>query len=635
MKKSVLRSFVSLVAVSASAANLTWILPESGSGNLLDSANWNGGATPTEADMLQFSSVGDYEVVLDADATAKSIVVRNGGPSFLLYPWTLSFVEGFIVTQSGEFTLGSGTLRVGGLTQFGTDATRVKVRLVGPTTQLEVAGADFGAQGTGHLVEIVEGAKVTALGNIAIGNFANACTTVVDGVGSEIRGTPAKTRLYVGGAGSNNRLTIQHGGYVEVPDGNWTYLYVGNDARAKYNDLVVTDAGTVLRTGEAYIGNNGFSNTVYVLDGGLYDCTNTLSMAARGGWGNRLMVTNATFNHLQAWRTTMNMNRGSGLEISGSEARGNFNFLNAYDGCSIRFLDGAVVTNCAHWNVGYTRGYGDTHLIVSNATIHAGYNINAGNFVDNCSIQVLDGGRIENPSFFFDIGSQVGATNNSMIVKGEGSYVSANRFRLGGLSSNCWARISQGGTLYSGSVEIGSGVQGIGNWLEVVDGGLLTGPKNSNVYFGRTNPPNGARESMLRVNNATVDMWSGDSTLHMRGNGRLRIEGTNTVVRIPKINCANAALEFIPPPEMRGREEAYITTRGAVSIGEEAVLRVLDAEKCALKGGGVFTLMVNTNQDFSGTFQTVEASPDVTVTQLARSIVVRVADRRGTTFLVR
>lgn len=79
----------------------------------------------------------------------------------------------------------------------------------------------------------------------------------------------------------------------------------------------------------------------------------------------------------------------------------------------------------------------------------------------------------------------------------------------------------------------------------------------------------------------------------------------------------------------------YIQTRGTVSFDADSVLRVLNAEKCAANGGGTYTLLSNSNTDITGVIQHIEASPDVTVTQTARSIVVHIADRSNTLILLR
>lgn len=140
---------------------------------------------------------------------------------------------------------------------------------------------------------------------------------------------------------------------------------------------------------------------------------------------------------------------------------------------------------------------------------------------------------------------------------------------------------------------------------------------------------------MLRVCNGTVRLWTGNGTLYMRGKGSLRMEGTNSLAQVACITCTDAALEFVPPEDAAVVTAPYIQTRGTVSFDADSVLRVLNAEKCAVNGGGTYTLLSNSNTDITGVIQHIEASPDVTVTQTARSIVVHIADRSNTLILLR
>ena len=490
----------------------------------------------------------------------------------------------------------------------GETATPVSMTLSGSGTLFEFKGGDFGNAGSGHSVTISGGAKALSYANFSVGGWANDCTVTVDGAGSElgvISDLSSGVRMYAGGSGSNNLLLFQNGSSGHVPIGAWSFLCVGNGG--SFNKLQIDGSGTAFYAADTRVGSGGSANAIVVTDGGAFYATNSVSAGNNSGSGNGIFVTNGVFEAMKPGgaRVDINFNQGSRFVFSGASARGLIGGFTAKTGSSMEILDGAVVTNYAQMSFSHdgTVGVnGDCWLLVSNATLNAGYNINAGNYVDNSKIIVMDGGKIYNPSYFFDIGSFATAHDNEMIIDGEGSYASCSRWRIGGQGYSNRGIVRNGGELSSPAVQISNGnvATCVSNAIEVLNGGkiTLTGWNGSVTSYANTS------NSIVRVKDGTISGSGSSNKITLYNESVLRLEGTKTKIQITALELRNnCAIEFVPPADAASVDEPYVTLSASSApfvVENGLVLRVLDARQCQKNGGGTYTLVSSPNASLAG-----------------------------------
>lgn len=651
--KTAIWAGASLLAVCAYAENLNWKAGLSSAA--IDAAgSWTQESKPGESSTINFKATGDHsEATLSDDLTVQAFYLQGSTVDFRLGDKTLT-VAGASQVQgpadasgTSALNLYSGAIVGTGSWSFGaTTANPVSVLVSGEDTLLQVNGGDIANGGSGHEMQVLNGGKFLTTGHFCVGNYGDTSTLIVDGVGSVVEAQMNNARLNIGGVNRRgNKIIVRNGGRLEVPSGNYCYMEVGcggtNGQNARENELLITGAGSIGVIGQLTLSTWAKTNAVRVVDGGTLYVTNSFGAASRDtAWGNQFVVTNAVFEACKrdgaTGRADGTIDHGTDFIVAGPQARARFDQLAAKNSSNLYIFDGAVVTNSSQWGFGQNES-GNCHLVVSNATLNAGYNINAGNYTSNCSVRVIAGGKIYNPSYFFDIGSQPSGHDDYMIVDGEGSLATVNRFRLGGESSYCWARVSDGGDIQSGSYEIGSSTKAISNRLEVVDGGMLTGWNNATVWFGRNSP--GATNSILLVRGGTVDVSRGNGNLNMRNAGILRLEGTNTVVKMNYLQIKeNSVIEFKPPEDGTAVETAYVQLKqwNSAHTDGTARLRVVDAEKCMRQGGGTYTLVTcedNDLNDFS--FADVDLPPRAVLLREARAIKVKIPSDRGTVIIVR
>ncbi len=526
----------------------------------------------------------------------------------------------------------------------GETATPVSMTLSGSGTLFEFKGGDFGNAGSGHSVTISGGAKALSYANFSVGGWANDCTVTVDGAGSElgvISDLSSGVRMYAGSSGSNNLLLFQNGSSGHVPIGAWSFLCVGNGG--SFNKLQIDGSGTAFYAADTRVGNGGSTNAIVVTGGGAFYATNSVSAGNNTGWGSGIFVTNGVFEAMKpnGARVDMTFIRGSRFVFSGPSARGLIGGFTAKTDSSMEILDGAVVTNYAQMSFSHdgTVGVnGNCWLLVSNATLNAGYNINAGNFVDNSKIIVMDGGKIYNPTMFFDIGSFAAAHDNEMIIDGVGSFASCARWRIGGQGYCNRGIVRNGGEMSSPAVQISNGnvVTCVSNAVEVLDGGkiTLTGWNGSITSYANTS------NSIVRVKNGTITGSGTSNKITLYNESVLRLEGTTTKIKVTSLELKNnCAIEFVPPPDAASVDEPYVTLSASsnpVLVENGLVLRVVDARSCQKNGGGMYTLVSSPNASLSGIVFSDSSLPEgAKVIYEEHAIKVKIPRINGTVVIIR
>lgn len=203
---------------------------------------------------------------------------------------TLSITNGGrVLTDTGDFVVGS---------QVGASGNGVFID--GLNSRLDVQNGRtyiLGDAGSNNVTRISNGGVLFTSKNGRIGNQANANNNAmtVTGAGSfwEIVGAPSTTgTLRVGAGGSYNTLSIEKGGAVSV----LTRVFIGHDAGANHNAILVTGAGSSLSvpgpdtSANLVVGNLGTDNTLTVADGGHVSAGVGTSVASLNGSSGTIFV---------------------------------------------------------------------------------------------------------------------------------------------------------------------------------------------------------------------------------------------------------------------------------------------------------------------------------------------------------
>lgn len=625
-----------LTAAVAPAANLTFIPSGDGaSASLNEAASWSSGALPTATDGMLFTDPGTYTATATDSLSAGAFTQRNGNVTFALGGNTLSVLGDFSFNSTaGEgvrpsFTLRSGTIGAG-RTYLGMGTGPVDVTLTGSGSVFRPGNGYIGYAAPDCTLSVLEGAAFAPTNTFGIGYLGTSSGNrmVVSGEGAT-HTIPRGFRFYAGENGSGNTVVYSDGASLLGESGS--NFALGWNAAACCNTVLVHGASTTFLPQTVNVGNNGSSNLLEIA-GGATVTINSLSVNARNGQGNRMLVRDASTLILTNGTTGV-QNTGI-LTVSGEGTKMFLRQITVESGGRLEILDGAVSTNNSALAIG-SNGRGGAEMIISNATHHSATIVNVGNYTSNCVLRVMDGATLSCPDSFLDIGSFNSASNNTAIIEGEGSSAVFSRFRIGGLSKDGIMIVRNGGTAYSGTYQLGSTAGCLRPRLEVLDGGVVTTRGNSaSLVFGTANP--GASNGVLRVRNGRVDFPLNNSSIALRNAGTIIIEGTNSTITVRDFwSAGSSVIEFNPPP-LRCETPPAITVASALTFDDTVTLRVPaeSAYRCAVGGGGTYTVFEHTTKDITDFFGALDLPEGVTAEVDGNRITVTIPNRAGTVFLV-
>ena len=458
----------------------------------------------------------------------------------------------------------------------------------------------YSAGSLSNAAYIGAGCVVTNLGNIFAGRQGDANRLMVSNA------TFSGGSLYVGESGSRNLMVVQAGATYRD-----TYLYyVGANAGANSNTLVVTDPGTLFysTSDDGRIGGAGHYNTLMVSNGATATCYRDLYAGQAAGSWNQIIVsgTNSLLRcdgvsaayglaiGMSGTNNTLYLENGAVLSISNSKSL-NIGYNAGSLGNSAFIGAGCVVTNTG---LAYVGRSGDANtMTVSNATVYSGF-LNVGYTGTRNTLTIRNGGVYQAGGGGDTwIGSSVGANSNTLLVTGSGSqfYNTAYDVRVGESASCNSLIVSNGGLVtVARDLFVGHNAGAATNTVLVVTGGCLSvvrywtvGADPGNVITNRggtyrfvTAYPaialNGANH--MYITDGTIEFknvngfdvkgnWSGTglTNLTWAGNNTLRLDGStnNTTGQsytfAPNVSPTNyARLELVNGSTYRG---------GSVTIG--------------------------------------------------------------------
>ena len=633
----VLATMASMTTFGAFAANVTFI-PTSGTADLSDSANWD--ATLGESDTAVFSN---GEGVTATGTLATGAMLFNPG---------LYFLEDIGITLSGIFAVGGGEQGAnvslsGALVadQIVTSESKSNASLTidGKDTSVVLAGKfDIGPTGTNCAMTVSGGATLKIGASSNIGNWNHSNTVIVDGAGSKIWSEIGKARIYVGGKGSYNKLIVRNGGLVDNPGGNYTQFYVGGGDNSTGNEAVAKDAGSKILAGEVQLawGDKSTSNYLTAAEGGILWVTNSAKVCAKAtATGNEIRVRDGGFlvaTNASAKSVPITVNYpGNALRVTGAKSRALLSGVKLVSGGEFIVEDGAAVTNllggCAiadnNTNGGKFTVSGGTYYDsgASGTSIWVGNNVGA-----NATLLVEKGGQVISPGFIDIEGNSATATNNWVIVDGEGSRLYVNNGQ-GIRAGNNQAHHNGVVVRNKGLLELAADSEfartsGYANGLIVLDGGMVTNrTANKTLMFPRNDSAVATSNCYMTVSNGIV-IWKG--TIKFSQKGRLDLQGTNGVVTATTLQFKHdSGIVFYPPVD--GAETCTAASANSLTTDGSMFVKVdpESARLCSKAGGGRYTIATFANSTLDLDSIKVDAPKNVTVylSDDKKSLKVRVS----------
>lgn len=527
---------------TAGAADITWL----GSPGSLwsNTANWNGGAVPTSADNVFFSSTpsATSQIEIPSGATANGLTVSGASPSF-------------------HYGLNTGDLTL--------------------SDRLWVDGQDARLD--------IDGAAAVSAPSVTIGVSAGAAKNVLNVASSlSVAGT-----LNVGYDGTLNQLGVT-GGTVTASD-----VWVGGLATSSFNTVTLDSTANLTASSQFIVGYGGNNNDVIINAGTLttvqstigYESgsdTNTVDLSngaqwtnsgamtvGQGGSDNWIVVSNAT--------TSLNMS-GAHDVVIGAGADSSFNAIIVEDGGSFTMQQALVVGSAGDDNLFYvdtgatatsTRarigllngsdgnaavidGPGSTWTV--NGTIRVGVE---GDFnsleIQNGGLTTVTGGSS------VTVGYGANGDNNALYVHGAGSELSftgsGGQLRLStstGIGNR--AVIADGGTVSVDAVTMGvGGILQIGNNNAagtLKSTATITGNGGGVVYFNHTT------DGYTFANSMTGPL----SLVHDEA-GRTILSSANTYTGTTTVFAGELQVTGSTAPESEVNVEASGTLSGSGMIG--------------------------------------------------------------------
>ncbi|MBI5820984.1 MAG: hypothetical protein HZA88_18595, partial [Verrucomicrobia bacterium] len=417
-------------------------------------------------------------------------------------------------------------------------------------------------------------------------------TTVISSTGSVLSSSGSLT---IGNAGSGNGLTIVNGGQVINVD-----AYVGSNASASNNSVLVTGDGSVWTNSGVLTIGGGLGNSVTLANGGrvyasVLSNNNGNIFTTEGGSAYFPRVANAGVFNLRGGLYDLATFDNTGLfEVWNSLTVGADAGLTNRDGGSVRLVSNAavnvsgsfVITNAtlefAGASTNATPFLPGVTFQNASAIKWAGYGSDAGDhaITGNLNLDLPSGpglvrGIVDNATLSVDGGNgllYVGSNNCVTLTLTNGAQVLDNVGYIGfdAASSNNSVLVDGPGSVWNSSASLFLGYSGSGNSLTVTNSGTVAA---SNVVIGATSTSAG--------NFATISGGFLYST-NADGNGSLDISrgtltlnsGTVVVNRLYLTNNVSSIIDFNAGLLRSG---GSIVSNGVVfTVGDGVQTAVLD-----------------------------------------------------------
>ena len=486
--------------------------------NLVVSGNITGAYSLTKEGNQTLTFAGANTYTGETNIDAGTLAIAAGGS---LTGTSKIFVGN--TTSSNNLSI-LGAVSTADLTlshQAGSDNNTVTVGGGSSPASLSVANLlNVGFGGTGNTLDILANGTVTA-GSTEIGGYgANNSLNLTGGV------LNSTGYLVVGYFADDNALNITAGGNATAGS-----VTVGLNATSANNTILVSGTGSALHTaGLIYLGENGTSNSLVIQNGGKVVSQNADAVIGfnAGSNGNALSIngTGSQFTN----NGTLYVGKGGSENTLAIDNGGSLTTRNARIGHDATSSNntatisgtGSTWTNTGTLRVG-SAGSGNTLAVTSGANVTVGGNTFIGVEGSANSLSITNGGNMSLAGSLV-IGNNTASENNSALVSGVGSALSAQNIQIGSGADNklivadsglvSTANIALAGT--NATLQIGEG--GAAGNLSLTGSILTTGTvTGSSVVFNHT-------DSAYQFASA----MSGDLAVSQIGNGTTILTANNT-----------------------------------------------------------------------------------------------------------
>ena len=523
----------------------------------------NNAATVTGAGAL-WNNSGDLNV--GYQGSGNSLTIANGGVVANVNGWvgyaTAASNNTVTVTGANSLWNNSGTLYVGNGTNANNSQltisnggqvnnTKGDIGYDGANNTVLVTGANslwqnsdilvIGDHTAGNALTIANGGVVSNLaGYVGYGGSASNNTVTVSGSGAVWNNNGVLT---VGLSGSGNQLTISNSGRVV---GN-TDAYVGNNAGANNNTVLVTGSGSVwTNSGILYIGYdaNSANNSLVISNG----ATASVGNYPRLGGNNNSLVVAGTGSVFTAGEILVTGNNGyvtltGGARIYSTETNSLLgdNLQGSHNTILITG-SGSVWSNSGRFSFGVSASY--NQLTISNGgALYDNYARIARNSQGYNTITVTDPGSLWNTTTGMELGYN--GISDTLTISNAGAVVVGGTATIGGGSGSGSKITVAGGSLAvtnagaTGTLDVLKGTLAINGGTVTVNAFLATNGANSVVQFnggllntGGTTVSNGVVFTV--GNGASAAMLNLQGGTHSFANGlaisaNAQLSGTGTI----------------------------------------------------------------------------------------------------------
>ncbi|MFI0435847.1 MAG: autotransporter domain-containing protein [Parachlamydiaceae bacterium] len=430
-----------------------------------------------------------------------------------------------VIAPGGQTTTGSGSGATVWVGNNNSDAVLVvkgvlndysSVIGVGPGTANNTAivtgewnhntgGLDIGSYSSGNALKIVAGGKVTSNDSVRIGLYAEDAenSVLVNGADSSLT---INNSLVVGLGGDHNALSITEGAQLSNHATS-----IGEASTSNNNRVWVSDPLTVWNgIGSFQLGSSGSENTLTVRNQATVNISSGDVVVGYGAGndsnGNVMTVTGAG--------TSFNIGSGKTLYVGGARSdgtavndqNGSFNSLVISDGAAVHVNKNGRIGGNTQSNFNTVTVTGENALWTSSGTVRVG------SFGSHNALNIVEGGEVV-VGTKLSIGHFLGANDNTVLVKGEGSTLTADAVLVGVEADNNSLSVADLAVLNVMNQPLVIGSEGSENVLSITGGGRVS---NQGTFIGGAFTSNSNR--VWVSDSLTVWDASGDFQLGVSGN---------------------------------------------------------------------------------------------------------------------
>ena len=567
--------FAALLAVSASAANLTW--DNGASTGLWNTTDANFGGLWTNGNTAVFGGAASSTIDISTSGiSATGVTFNQTGDTITGSGGSLTLASGNIITvgsglsetisaalagTAGVQVEGGGTLSLQGVSTIDGGGTGTLGLVVGGTSASNTVKLESG----GTMGTITANRRTLTIGGSTFGSNSVTISTPGNSGSPTFNASGNGTTPSIGVSSSSNSLTVNNGAYVAQTNGGGTNTWtMGTNAGANTNSILVTGTGSSIVFGSnqaMVVGAAGSSNTVTVSAGGTFN-TRRWTIGTNTGDSNSVTITGAG-----STSSTVTNSTNSLFEI-GSIGGSDSNKMSIAAGGAFTFLGSG---NSRNFSIGKAGDNNYLEVTGAGSLMTVGWNQSGTN---SNTIPISVGGLVNSTATVTD-----GGTGNHLDISAGGEVNSAVSIYVMGTNS----ALNLGNGSGSSKLTVGA-TANVGTNTSAFAAGLFL--KNAS---GVLNINSGEL-----VAGATGALVSGAGQINLTGPAKFTINsGTNTITSVPITGIGSLNKDGVGTLTISGTTPSYTgdTTITAGTLNIAAASNFLaDASIVTIVGSSVFGL---------------------------------------------